>query len=80
MSAATRRPYLGEDVHFVTRFRGYTKCRTARVTDIIGDDVELYVLTRPSPIWREAPKHDESDEYPIGTWHFSCMKPLGTRH
>lgn len=71
MSAATRRPYLGEDVHFVTRFRDQNKCRTAVVTDIIGDKVELYVYTRPSPLWREDPPHEEGENRSIGSWHWA---------
>lgn len=72
MSAATRRPYLSEDVHFVTRFRGKPLCRSARVTMIIGEAIELYIFARPVPFWEEDPAHDEN-EHKVGTWHYSCI-------
>lgn len=70
MSAATRSPYLGEDVHFVTRFREEPKCRTAKVTDKIDGKIELYVFGRPVPFWVEDPVHDEAKRE-IGTYHFA---------
>lgn len=72
MSAATRRPYLSEDVHFVTRFRGNPLCRPAKVTMIIGEAIELFIFARPNPFWETEPVHDEA-AMEIGTWHYSCI-------
>lgn len=70
MSAANRRPYLGEDIHLVTRLREQKKCRPAIVTDIIEDRIEIYVFGRPVPYWKEDPPHDE-EQRAIGSWHYS---------
>jgi hypothetical protein len=62
MSAATRRPYLGEDVHHY--FLG--RCYAAKIIGV--DPLELYVFFRPHPQYLDGIRYDpqHGDE----TWHY----------
>lgn len=69
MSAASRRPYLGETVHLVTEPRpGVFKCRAAFVTDIVGEEIEIYALVPPAPVFMRKKPYDA--ERARGTWHY----------
>ena len=71
MSAATRRPYLGESVHIQNVSRaGEESCRPAVVTAMKNDEIEVYYFGRPEPRYIGAPPHDEVDRAK-GSWHFA---------
>jgi hypothetical protein len=71
MSAATRRPYLGETVHVQgeSAQRG-RQCRPAFVTAMKDDSIELWVLARPQPRYVDDAPHDEAERIK-GSWHFA---------
>jgi hypothetical protein len=75
MSAATRRPYLGEDVHyqsFGTPGHEYSpQCRTAKITEVEREPgkVSLIVFNPTGVFLHQGLKHDE--ERAGGTWHYA---------
>jgi hypothetical protein len=75
MSAATRRPYLGEDVHYQsygTPGHEYIpQCRTAKVTEVedIPGQVSLIVFNPTGVFLHQGLRHDE--ERAGGTWHYA---------
>lgn len=71
MSAATRRPYLGEIVHVATfSERRGKRCRPAMVTDIVEDKIELWLISPPAPRFIQDPPHSEEDRTK-GTYHWA---------
>ncbi len=63
MSAATRRPYLGEDVHF----HHWGECYAAKITRLLPE-VELFVWFRVEPRYATGGFNAAHVE---NTWHYA---------
>jgi hypothetical protein len=72
MSAATRRPYLGEDVHYQaygTPGGEYESvCRAAKVTEVLGEGLVKLVVFNPTGLFFNECGYDHARAG--GTFHY----------